>query len=328
MENQHLQAMEVQARRGLLDAASEKDYYRYKQGFVGELDFLALLEEFQLSHYQRIHDLALDYQGKCQIDLLLIYESVIYLLEIKNYFGRFDYSAKGQCLLGGQALGEDIVRGVRRRALKLGHLLDQGGLGHFQIQPVLAFVNPFCQVGSLELVPSDLVVVSRCEVPAWIQSIQRARHRRVPLKDYQDLVALFERYRDPTSYLPPPIEDLSLGQMKRGLFCPHCRRGLERVGKIYSQCQTCGQRLHKADLLYLACSDLALLAHPNPRILTRPNLKALVGSAVGETYIHRHLKEHYQAHGQTRQRYYTFLPERSPIRTFTTADLEALRKYW
>ncbi|MGX7107685.1 nuclease-related domain-containing protein [Hutsoniella sourekii] len=327
MENLTLQFLEILARRNLLDEAKQRKYQWLKQGFEGELELVSLLEEFRLGQYQLIHDLALDYRGKFQIDFLLIFDSVIYLLEVKNYFGRFDYLPGGECQLRGQALDEDIISGLTRRAYKLGQLLQDGKLDRFTVVPVLIFINPYCQLGEMPDAQGALEILARCQIPTWIHELQQAGHRRVASNDYEKILALIDHFQDSTPYLPQSIRDLPFDSMQAGLFCPNCRCLLENIGKIYTHCTRCGQRHHKGMLLDMACADLALLAYDDPKILTRSRVKALVGPGVSDNYIYQHLTSHYQAHGCNRYRYYSFPPGTSPVHSFSVEDLDLIRKY-
>ncbi|MGX7092275.1 nuclease-related domain-containing protein [Hutsoniella sourekii] len=328
MKNIALQVWEAKARRRLISEWEVADYQKTKRGFIGELTMAGLLQEFGLKHYQLVHDLALDFQGKFQVDFLLVFDDVIYLLEVKNYLGRFDYVAGKTCQLRGKSMSEDIISGLARRSHKFHQLLKELNLGHFRVEPVLIFVNNYCQIGELDHPHENLQVIARAWIPNWIYQLKTRHHGRIQTEDYRYLLSGLDLYRDPTNYLPDPVSNLSHSTSRLGLFCSKCRQYLPKVGKIYTECGECGTRHHKGKLLDLACSDLALLCHDDPKILTCPQLQVIVGSTISRQFIRAHLNTHYQAHSRFRHRYYTFLPDQDPARNFSPADLAILEKYW
>src|SRR5699024_9976668 len=86
---QHLQYVR---HRTALSKEDETSLYRGLQGFEGEWKFATLLEQKLQKAYIVLHDILLE-QGNShfQMDCLIIHDSAIYLLDIKNFQGDYVY---------------------------------------------------------------------------------------------------------------------------------------------------------------------------------------------------------------------------------------------
>ncbi|WP_313466736.1 nuclease-related domain-containing protein, partial [Carnobacterium sp.] len=86
-----LQMLESLNYRTVLSASEKRDYYNQLKGYKGEVEFDSYLEKVQFDCLI-LNDLLLKEQGKMvQIDSLVLVGDTIYLYEVKNYSGNYDY---------------------------------------------------------------------------------------------------------------------------------------------------------------------------------------------------------------------------------------------
>lgn len=93
--------LEVCERRGiLLDKEMETRLYNLRKGFKGEYTVYQWFQKYSKKNIHIIDDYWFYHGKKMQVDLLIILENRWVVVEVKNYYGFFEYRNQ-ECYLNG-----------------------------------------------------------------------------------------------------------------------------------------------------------------------------------------------------------------------------------
>lgn len=134
--------MRSQNARMDLSEKEKRNYFGLKKGFEGEQQFDTLTIKLE-NNCLVINGLLLEIDdNETQIDTVLIYQNVIYPIDVKNFEGDYQYNDKGFLFLTktGKEV-KDPLNQLKRCESLFRQLLQSYGY-NFHVEPYLVYINP------------------------------------------------------------------------------------------------------------------------------------------------------------------------------------------
>ena len=139
-ESDELLILRILNRRMSLTSEEKQNYKNKEKGFEGEVQFDLLTEKLQ-SECIVLNDLLLEVNGsKFQIDTLIIFQEIIYPIEVKNYEGDFLFKPDRLEKISGKDYKNPLDQ-LKHIKFSLSQLLHNLGY-NIPIEGTIVFINP------------------------------------------------------------------------------------------------------------------------------------------------------------------------------------------
>jgi hypothetical protein len=140
MESITLKILRILNKRMVLAEETQKYYLYLEKGYLGEVQFDALTEKLECDCLV-LNDLELEIDNtKFQIDTLIIYQDLLYMIEVKNYEGDYCYDPDSFTTKSGTVLKNPLDQLKRSKTL-LRQMCQRNGIT-LAIEAYVVFVNP------------------------------------------------------------------------------------------------------------------------------------------------------------------------------------------
>lgn len=242
--------------RDLLDQESEAftNYLWQKNGAQGEAECLAWLIKALPEGVVIYQDLEIKFNGRTQVDLLLVADDWWWVIEVKNYRGV--YSHNGQTNeLSGYSMQSDQLAAMRNRMrimTELAGIVDR----RIRVEGTMVFIHPECDIKIKS--QEDFAIVLRHQFNRHLKDKQ-AQHllqRNSRAQEYYE--RMMEFYCPYPETFPVMTEEL-WSRMRKGCRCERCNSYQLEATKKFMHCLECGHVVTKARLaenLYCQCCVL------------------------------------------------------------------------
>lgn len=277
---------------------SEKEKFHYlnlEKGYEGEVKFDHLS---QVIHEDRLvlNDLLFETNHSYfQIDTLIISQGVIHLVDIKNFEG--DCYLKGDKLYSVKSNWEynNPINQLKRCGTLFSQMLQHLKYTYL-VESSLVFINP---TFTLYQAPMDLPIVLPSQVTRFIKKLENTP-TQLNEKDKELALKLLSLHqpKNPFHFLP----DYSYDQLKKGVYCCHCKSNHLSIQNHDFVCLKCGM-LEKVRSAILRNAQEFQLLFPKRRVTT-DNIYEWCHSIVNKKTIRRVLKQHFTAIGKNSGTYY------------------------
>lgn len=267
-----------------------------KRGLEGEERFFNLLQESLVAPCIPIFNLQLEVNmNEFQIDCLLIFYDVIYLIEVKNYYG--DYKVAG-----------DHWENIRTKTsiknplhqLTRSNMLLKSWLNMHQVSlpiiPRLAFVNTnFFLYEASESMP----IIFPSQHGTFLKNLHV--HTQSLSNQEEQLVAKLKSAHIKQSrheYIPNYIYD----ELSKNVFCQKCFTAILEFRRKYFYCHQCGNRELVEIALFRSIKEFQLL-FPETSIQVN-TIERWIGNILSKNKIRHCLLKHFRRQGNGRGTYY------------------------
>jgi len=168
-ESHDLQYLEVLFDRNGLTSEEVKEYQKLSKGYQGEVEFDKLCQYFLNEEMSILDDITLFWnKNVTQIDKIIASEKVIYIIDIKNYYGNYRY--ENHCwTVNENILSNNIYEQLLRTVHITQQLFSQNGVKK-TVKGVLAFINPSPQIEIVDTV--DVLTLSSMQISQWLMTLQ------------------------------------------------------------------------------------------------------------------------------------------------------------
>lgn len=277
-----------------LDKNDQLHYFNLKKGFEGEQLFDAYTQQLQCDAII-LNDLLLNFNNQTfQIDSLLITSNMIYLLEIKNYFGNFYYKNDRLYQKNDTEVSNPLNQ-LQRTELLLRQLIQTLGFS-IPIQPQVIFIN---QSFTMYLAPLDKPFIFPTQLKSFFQQLNSERTKlTMQQQKLAEKLSSLHMHTHPNQSLPT----YELHQLQKGMSCGDCQSLTITIKSKQSICSSCGQK---------EALDSAIIRNINEYQLLFPNEKITIKSMmdwcqmiVSPKQIRRILNKHFQKKSDSRWTYY------------------------
>lgn len=286
--------------RELIDKKTElfRDYIWLKNVELGELVCLNWLQK-ELGPVVIYHNLELDYNGRTQVDLLVVADEVWWVVEVKNYHGVFEYITQISSLRG-QPMHTDPIASMRNRMRIMKDLaasIDR----RITVEGSMIFIHPESEARVDLQEGFDIIMRNQFNrhIQAMRQKFNFNRNRRV--QDYHHKIMV---HHSPYPVELPVISDADWDRMRKGCRCPQCNSYNLVAQKKFMACSDCGAVTAKNELAKDLYCQLCVLMHDQPKGITMGRLLELSNFQLSRTTLNNVLKPHVPKYHRNKYAYF------------------------
>lgn len=289
---------EVQKRLPL-PSEMEKEFYRLKAGDEGEQFVVSMLKQFGEPHWKILTNVWLKYNGHFECDIVVLTREGIYIFEVKNYTGHFEFKDM-KCFLNGHPIGFNPINQAQYTHTNFANLIEAELLTK-NVRGALVFVGEHNTVRIHNNI-SGIKVVMRNELRNFIWEM--AKQERDYYGETLELVScldLFQSYSTENIFKPDPITEEMQAQLQRGICCSSCSSFNIDMFKSYIQC-VCGMAEPRENAIVRSICEYGVI-HFDKDLVTR-DICVFFDNQVSRNTILKYLKMHFTQIGHNRNTVY------------------------
>jgi hypothetical protein len=217
-----------------LSEDEQKYYYNQEKGYEGEVQFDLMTEKLQNIGYI-LNDLLLEVNNTSfQTDTQLLFQDTIYLIDVKNFEGEFEYcyTTENLKMLSGKIVKNPLDQLKRSKSL-FQQLLQNLGC-NLKIEAYVIFINPEF---TLYQAPPDIPFILPTQINRFLKKLETKPSRLNSLhkKLAEKLVSL---HMSESPYIRLPKYEYN--QLKKGNTCKECQSFSMYVRGKNVVCCDCG----------------------------------------------------------------------------------------
>ena len=278
-------------KRNLLNAESdlEKEYLRLKSGFEGEKELASWLKRRLGAESTVLHNLEIKKFNRTQVDLMVLWDNLWWVIEVKNYGGLFKISDK-ENVLGDWRMPVDQLASMRNR-LRIMEELARSVDSQIQVEGSFVMIHPDAEVIMQDEEKFD--VLTRNQINRAISRRMTEYHSYSPWKIKRYLHAL-SQHIDPYPEKIPVLTQKMWEDCEKGVRCPKCDHYLLASSNKMLACGSCGYKGFKASFVLDLFKQLLVLLHDRKERVNAQILVEFSGNLIGRKAICRGLSQHAQ----------------------------------
>lgn len=268
-----------------------------QKGFEGERLFSELLKNSTNQDFIPLYDILLEDNGTVfQLDCLLIFQSEIIMLEIKNYYGEFMLKDDYLYSFTAEKRYRNPLHQLQRSDLQLRDFFTK----HKITMPLTSHIIFINQAFTLFHADPNHNVILPTQLYTFLKKIN---HKTGNIgKSHYNIANTILNLRDNRS-LYDRLPNYNYSQVRKGLLCKDCRIPLKKENRKLC-CGYC-KEVGRIEAVIMENVDEFHTLFPNERI-TIKNMYNWCGKIVSRTTIKRVLTKNMQLNGRSKYSYYTF----------------------
>ncbi|MCC5896077.1 MAG: NERD domain-containing protein [Alkalibacterium sp.] len=275
---------------------SEKSQFENQvKGYEGEQLFDTYIKDSPVNGLV-INDLLLKSRDThYQIDSLVITENHIYLYEVKNYSGSYEYKAGSIFSESGHVLQSPTAQAERKKGYLYNLLLKLGQKA--EISTYVIYINPEFYIYSL---PPDPSIIFAGQVSNHLKDLI---NQTKPFSDRELSLGHKLVNLNDDAFRPSNLPEYTFNQLKKGILCPYCFSFEYTNSRQCRICSSCGYQEKTAEAIHRSIEEFRLLFPDNH--ITKQLIYIWCGSVWSKSRIQDVLNFHYQTHHAGRGTYYS-----------------------
>ncbi|SHE67287.1 Nuclease-related domain-containing protein [Atopostipes suicloacalis DSM 15692] len=275
-------------KRTALPEDLENERIRLEAGDQGKQKVLSYLQQFGSEHWRILPNLWLDYFEKFECDLLLLTSVGIYLFEIKNYTGQFEFR-KNQCLINGKKVGHNAIAQAQKVSINIKSILNNASIS-VNIQGAAIFIGLHNEVIIHDPVEDiDIVQANQLRKYIW-QIVQEERNYQGAPIDSQKILQILNAYRTENPFSQDDIpEDIKMHAQK-GILCSRCGNFNLDTNRSYISC-SCGMHEPRENAIIRTICEYGVIHH-NKELTVAELVKFFDGELSSQT-LRKYLNTHF-----------------------------------
>jgi len=277
---------------------TDKEKFHYsnlEKGYAGEVKFDQLAECLQEERFI-INDLLLEINNSFfQIDTLMISQSGIHLLDIKNFHGDFYLNSDKLYNAGTNREYKNPMDQLKRSTTLLRQLL-QNLKENYLVSSAVIFINPEF---TLYQAPMDQPFILPTQLNRYLNDLNKTPtklnegHKKLA----QKLLSLHQT-KNPHTKIPHYHYD----QLQKGIYCKTCKSFLISTKNYGFECKQCGEFEKNEQAILRSVREFQLL-FPDRKLTTQIILEWCNADLHKRTFS-RVLKKYYTLSGNTSDTHY------------------------
>ena len=272
---------------------------RLRAGAVGEEVVADYLNKYGRSKWLLMQNFWLDYFGTLECDGLLVARRDLYVLEVKNYSGLYEYE-NGLSKLNGRELSVNPVYQTQKATMKVRELVSSR-FPNIKVLGVLLFVGIDSQI-RIKSEGLDTLIVQRHELKGLIESIAEEEVSGWSnVGDLNDMVQFIQAHQTKNPYPVEPLTPEDLAGLQKGILCENCANSTVAVTKKFVKCK-CGHIESREKATIRTICEYGVLNFTKP--LTANALLDFFNGQASRGYIIKVLKNHFRLISRGREDYY------------------------
>lgn len=272
---------------------------RLEVGMAGENLLIQKLEEFGKTDWTIIRNLRLKDFSTFEMDLVLLTRSCVYLFEVKNYTGSFEFN-QGNSYFNGIELNSNIIQQTRNAFVNLKNICSEYSR-NIRIKGILVFIGENNQA-SIQSDTGDIRVLKLTDLHAFIREITEEENlNRFPTFDIEGLLAHLETFEITNNYLPVPLTAEEIELARGGISCSRCLSYDVTISRNYIKC-SCGLHEPREEAMVRTICEYGMLTYD--RNLIKGEILKFLGEDSSDRYLRNILNQHFTSVKQSRYTYY------------------------
>ena len=288
--------LSVCSQRGLLfDIKSQRKLTRLLAGKMGEEEVVEVLKKYLPKEWLILRNVWLEIDGnRTEIDILVVAPKYYWVIEVKNYEGKFEYQDH-LCYLNQKQIPDQLAA-YRNRMRIVKHIIQKIPRYVPVVCGSMVFINERCQVTCEEL--PDCSLVMRYQLVWHIQEMLKLHQQLTHYIKIEDSLTLVQNYQIDNPFQPEQLNKSDFDKMAKGFCCPKCRKINSQLEHRHVRCNNCQHRVTKTEAVLRAVCELGVLYYDEPSIITTARIFEFVGGAVNLRTIRNILKAYLPSYGK------------------------------
>lgn len=276
---------------------SVKNYLlNLEKGYDGEELFDSLVKKNLNRDHLILNDLLLVSGGSTfQVDSILITSDTLFIYEIKNYKGKYQFTS-GQLLT---VTGKEIISPINqlnRTKTLMKEMIKEFGAG-LTVKSFVVFVNPDFSLYLAK--PSDPFILPN-QIEKHLMDINQQSYSLS--KEHNYLANKLIRENKEEVPYQKQLPEYKLSDLKQGLYCPGCSSEAITLTKQRAHCKRCNLNM-KIDEIVMAHINEFKLLFPDEKV-TCKKIHLWCGERIYHRKIRTVLINQFEKIGNTSSRYY------------------------
>lgn len=273
---------------------------RLEAGERGEELLVQKLVAFGQPDWTIIRNLRLKDYATFEMDVVLITRNCVYVFEVKNYTGRFEFR-EGDSFFNGLELNSNVVQQTRNALLNMQTICGKYAR-NIRVQGILVFIGENNQV-SIQSDTGNIRILQLTDLYTFVKEIVAEESAYAfPSFDTLRLIAHLERYETENVYGSTPLSAEELGKAQCGIYCARCSSYEIKISKRYVKC-VCGLHEPREEAMVRTICEYGVLTYD--RNFTKGEILAFIGRDASHTYVAKILSKHFNPVDKNRYTYYT-----------------------
>lgn len=294
--------LEICHNRGirLNENATQRLYYLSK-GFEGEDTVYQWFQKYSDGQLKIVTDYWFNHGKDMQADLIVILNNRWIIVEVKNYYGCFEYR-NHECFLNGKLMSDNYFNQLVHRTKRLQHIANEFNES-IKVDSVIVFIDEHCEVNIAT--DTSIKIVQRHQLRAYIKSLVEEQSREVKIVSKQKVIKHLDKFRVASPFQPLIIEgQKGMAEIRRGISCFNCKSLNTRMTYKNVCCQSCG----KKELKHLAVTRTALemryIFYYDKSMITRRGIYDFCGGTISKSVITKAMSKKFCLVNKGRNSYY------------------------
>lgn len=295
-----LEVLEVMNKRSFSQNHEDaRKLKRLRAGAAGEEVVADYLNKYGSSKWSLMQNFWLDYFGTLECDGLLLTGRDLYVLEVKNYSGLYEYE-NGISKLNHRELSVNPIYQTQKATMKVRELVSSR-FPNIKVHGVLIFVGIDSQI-RIKSEGLDILIVQRHELKGLIESIAEEEVSGWSnMGDLNDMVQFIQAHQTKNPYPVEPLTPEDLAGLQKGILCENCANSTVAVTKKFVKCK-CGHIESREKATIRTICEYGVLNFTKP--LTANALLDFFNGQASRGYIIKVLKNHFRLISRGREDYY------------------------
>lgn len=275
--------------RGSNVFAPQKNLYTsLSVGDMGEQTVMDYIAKYGDPSWVILRNIWLSHFGELECDLILITKHSIYVIEIKNYTGKFTYE-NGKCYYNQNETKINPIEQVRKNKVDLQNILSQI-YPNIKIEAVVIFVGADNEVEILSEI-NDIKVINRTQIRNFILQIKNKEERTYqnPL-NANKIIQQLHKFEIQNPFMHAPLTPGEMNEIRGGIYCANCYNFNVQLTRLNIKCD-CGLTESKEEAVIRTICDLGVLNYEDD--LYRKDIVNFLAGDVSLSYIRKVLNMHF-----------------------------------
>lgn len=279
---------------------SERLFHSLSSGEMGEQEVIRNFKAHGRKHWHFIRNFWADVNGTFESDLILITRYFVYVFEVKNYTGIFEYD-EGIAKMNGMDINADCVFQARRSFKNIQKLLAPL-IGSKNVKGALIFVGEHNEVHIHSRV-EDIEIVQRNQLLRFIQKIAQEEDAYYNGEMAIEPVLLkLEKVQRENPFTADPLTSEQMKHVRSGIVCAQCSSFNLEISRKYAKC-SCGYIELREEAMVRTICEYGVLRYDEP--LRRKELAEFFGKQASLRYLTYILSTHFEATNDGKYTCYT-----------------------
>lgn len=261
-----------------------KHFIRNETGTEGERKFKTIFNQFGQRHWSFMQNLWLHDFADFECDYVLMTNHCVYVFEIKNYFGKFEYR-NGECSSRGVAITYNPINQARNTTIHLRNLLSP-----VPVKGALVFIGEHNQVEIADEI-EYIDILCRNDIYQYIQDIIVEENNNKQVIDSRQILNVLESHSIKKPYQLVPYSKEQTKAAKTGVSCCRCNKFELTKKKSYFRC-VCGQYESIEEAIVRSTCEYGVLTYGKKFTVTE--IHHFINKAIARVSLIKVLDKHFE----------------------------------